>query len=85
MNHLKRKPKLRIVKASLVFVLGVHDVADDEETEHEACEVRNEPLGMSHDEELGQDDDEHPHGEGNLVHQFDLEIIHGDKSNWFLL
>ena len=84
MNHPKRKLKLSIVKASLVFVLGVHDVADDEEAEHEACEVRNEPLGMSHDEELCQDDDEHSHGEGNLVHQFDLEI-HGYKTNLFLL
>ena len=60
--------QLSIVISSLIFVLRVHNVTDDEETEHEACEVWNEPLGMSHDEEFCQDDDQHSHGEGDLIH-----------------
>ena len=59
--------------ASLIFVLRVHNVADYEEAEHEACEVRNKPLGMPHYEEFGEDDDQHSHREGNLIHQFHLK------------
>ena len=58
--------------AYLILVARVHYVADDEETEHEGREVGNEPLWMPHYEELRQDDDEHTHGEGHLVHHFNL-------------
>ena len=66
--------------ASLILVPRVHNVADDEETEHEGCEVRNEPLGMPHYEEFCQDDDQHSHGEGNLIHQFHLETLKKTQS-----